>query len=209
MRNISWDTVYDKLEQSPCACEKGVVIRHNCMRMDDWNQSEIYYYGEEIQCNDCGKKYHIEYYTRSYTCPSWVGDGIIETPYLIPNGMTLKHDISGKFFGFNLEEQIVSSFEEENIHMVIDDMETNKYSTRLKLADSNRIVDLYYQRYHKRSLPDIIELLHKCIYNYNTYEWTFDKMQEYKIEEQQRIKVNNQMINDTISQSYKLEFRSN
>lgn len=103
----------------------------------------------------------------------------------------------------------MSSFEKDNLHAIIYDMTTNKYSTRLKLTGSKSIVDLYYRWYHKRSLPNIIILLKKCVCNYNSYEWTFDKMQEFKIKEQQRINANIKIINDTISQSYKLEFKTN
>ncbi len=90
--------------------------------------------------------------------------------------------------------------------MVIEDMSINKYSTRLTLDDSRDIVNLYYRTYRKRSLPNIIELLQKCKSDYNSYEWTFEKIQKYKIEEQQRIETNTQLINDTISKSYKLDF---
>ena len=82
--------------------------------------------------------------------------------------------------------------------MVIEDMSINKYSTRLTLDDSRDIVNLYYRTYRKRSLPNIIELLQKCKSDYNSYEWTFEKIQKYKIEEQQRIETNTQLINDTI-----------
>jgi hypothetical protein len=90
--------------------------------------------------------------------------------------------------------------------MVIEDMSINKYSTRLTLDDSRDIVNLYYRTYRKRSVPNIIELLQKCKSDYNSYEWTFEKIQKYKIEEQQRIETNTQLINDTISKSYKLDF---
>ncbi|MCI8427083.1 MAG: hypothetical protein HFJ03_06065 [Lachnospira sp.] len=85
-------------------------------------------------------------------------------------------------------------------------MSINKYSTRLTLDDSRDIVNLYYRTYRKRSVPNIIELLQKCKSDYNSYEWTFEKIQKYKIEEQQRIETNTQLINDTISKSYKLDF---
>lgn len=85
-------------------------------------------------------------------------------------------------------------------------MSINKYSTRLTLNESRDIVNLYYRTYRKRSLPNIIKLLQKCKSNYDSYEWTFEKMQKYKIEEQQRIETNTQIINDTISKSFKLDF---
>lgn len=93
---MSWDTMYDRLERSRCACGKGVAIRHSYMKMDDWNRSEDGYYGEEIQCNDCSKKFHIEHDIKYYLCPSWKSDGISDMSYLIPNGMTLAHDVQQK-----------------------------------------------------------------------------------------------------------------
>lgn len=203
---MSWDTVYDRLEKSNCACGKGTIIRHSYMRMDDWGRSENGYYGEEIQCKYCSKKFHIEHYIRHFFCPSWKGDGISDTPFLVPNGMTLKHDVLPKYFNFRLDEIIVSSYEKGDLQDVIDDMTINKYSTRLTLTNSKDIVNLYNRKYHKRSLPNIIKLLQKCLCDYDCYDWTFDKMQKYKIEEQRRIEVNTQIINDTISQSYELSF---
>ena len=203
---MSWDTVYDRLEKSSCACGKGRVIRHSYMRMDDWNRTDDGYYGEEIQCEHCSKKYHIEHYIRHFFCPSWEGDGISDIPFLVPIGMSLKHDVSPKYFNFGLDEKIVSSYEKRNIQAVIDDMSINRYSTRLILNESRDIVNLYYRTYRKRSLPNIIKLLQKCKSNYDSYEWTFEKMQKYKIEEQQRIETNTQIINDTISKSFKLDF---
>lgn len=109
---MSWDTVYDRLEKSSCACGNGSVFRHSYMRMDDWNRTD---------------------------------DGISDIPFLVPIGMTLKHDVSSKYFNFGLDENIVSSYEKSNIQAVIDDMSTNKYSTRLALDDSRDIVSLYYK----------------------------------------------------------------
>lgn len=202
---MSWEIMYDTLEQSRCACGKGIV-RHSYMSMDDWNRSESGYYGEEIQCNDCHEKYHIEHNITHHPCRPWKSDCISDILYLIPNGMTLKHDVSQKDFNFSLEEHIVSSFEKDSLQMVIDDMIASKYSTRLKLGDSKCIVDLYYQRYLKRSLPNIITLLQECIYNYDSHEWTCEKMQKYRAQEQRLIEANYQIIKDIISHSYRLEF---
>jgi len=203
---MSWETMYDRLEQSRCACGKGVVIRHSYMKMDDWNRSESGYYGEKIQCDDCHENYHIEHNMTHYPCFPWKSDGVSDIPYLVPNGMTLKHDMLQKKFNFSLEERIVSSFEKDNLQKVLDDMIASKYSTQLKLVDSKSIVDLYYQRYLKRSLPKIITFLQECAYNYDSYEWTCEKMKKYKAQEQQRIETNHQIIKDTISQSYRLDF---
>lgn len=205
---MSWNTVYDRLEKSSCACGKGSVLRHSYMRMDDWNRTDDGYYGEEIQCDFCSKRYHIEHDIRHFFCPSWEGDGISDTPFLVPSGMTLKHDVSPKHFNFGLDEKIVSAYEKSNIQAVIEDMSINKYSTRLTLEDSKDIVNLYYGTYRKRGLPNIIKLLKQCKSNYDSYEWTFERMQKYKIEEQQRIETNKRIISDTISKSYKLNFHA-
>ncbi len=122
--------------------------------------------------------------------------------------MTLRHDVLPKHFNFSIDEKIVSSYEKSNIQAVIDDMSMNKYSTRLTLDDSKDIVNLYYRTYRKRGLPNITKLLQKCKLNYDSYEWTFEKMQKFKIEEQQRIETNTKIINDTISKSYKLNFNA-
>lgn len=122
--------------------------------------------------------------------------------------MTLKHDVSPKHFNFGLDEKIVSAYEKSNIQAVIEDMSINKYSTRLTLEDSKDIVNLYYGTYRKRGLPNIIKLLKQCKSNYDSYEWTFERMQKYKIEEQQRIETNKRIISDTISKSYKLNFHA-
>jgi len=205
---MSCGTIYDRLEQSHCACGEGVVIRHSYKRMGFRNRSENGYYGEEIQCNECRRKYHIEYNKIHNSCPLWEGDDINDIPYLIPNGMTLKHDVSQNnlYFYFDLDEKIVSYLEKDKLQNVFDDMIKNKSNTRLKLAESKGIVELYYQRYHKRRLQNIIMLLQKCICDYDSYEWTFEKMQEHKMKEQQRINANIQIINNTLAQSYKLEF---
>ena len=55
---------------------------------------------------------------------------------------------------------------------------------------------------------DIIKVLKKCKSIYDSYEWTLQKMQKYKIEEQQRIEADTQIINDSISKSYKLIFNA-
>lgn len=205
---MSWDTVYDRLEKSSCACGKGSVLRHSYMRMDDWNRTDDGYYGEEILCEYCSKKFHIEHYIRHFFCPSWEGNGISDVPFLVPIGMTLKHDVSPKHFNFKLDEKIVSSYEKSIIKIVIEDMSINKYSTRLRLDDSKDIVDLYYRTYRKRSLPNIIDLLQKCISNYDSYEWTFEKMQKYKDEEQKLIETNTRKNDEAISKSYKLNFNA-
>ena len=156
---MSWDTVYDRLKKPSCACGKGIVIWHTYMEMNDWNQIRDDYYGEEIQCEHCGRKYHIEHDIKHFICPSWEGDGVRDTTYLIPNGMTLQHDIMPKHFNFHLDEKVVAFYTKDSLQSVVDDMTTNRYSTRLTLSDSKNIVSLYYPKYRKRSLPNIIK---KC-----------------------------------------------
>lgn len=205
---MSWETMYDRLEISHCLCGKGTVTRQTYFEMDDFNRARDGYYDEKIQCTDCATKYHIEHHIRYYFCPPWKGDGIADTPYLVPNNMTLKHDVNEKIFVFSLKERIISSYKKDSLESVIDDMEKSRYSTRVELTDSKEIVNLYYRKHNKRSLPNIIELLKQCVSDYSSYEWDFDRMQEYRQQEQNRIEANIEKINNTIAHSYELKFKT-
>lgn len=204
---MSWETINEKIEHSQCACGNGYVTRQSSTQMDDWNRIRIQNYNEIIQCENCSSKFHIQNYQEYIFRPPWKGDSIRITSYLVPNGMTLLYDVTKKHFDFTFEEKIISSFSKENIIMIIDDMTSNKYSTRVELNNSKVIIDLYFKLHNKRSLPPIIEVLHQCLKDYDSYEWTFSVMKEFIYKEQERIKHNSEKINDSLSQSFKLNFK--
>jgi len=204
---MSWDTDWDRLEQSSCACGNGSVVRREYSESDDWNRSRGGYYGQKIQCDDCEKKYKIEGVTKYYNAPPWKSDGIIYTEYLVPLNMTLNLDIKEERLYLNLDERIVSSFEKEQLNEIVDDMIANKYSTRLKLSDSRYVVGMYESTHKKRGLPKIIELLQGCVSRYESYQWNPLRMKERNEEERLRIEANARIIEDVISKSYKLNFK--
>ncbi len=204
---MSWDTIHYDLF-AKCACGKGKVIRHIERRDDDWNRSETYCIGEEIECSDCCNKYHIEHVIHHYYCPPWKGDGISDRAFLVPNEIKMPPRKNEHYFVFSdIDEEIVASLSLEDIKASIDDMKTNKYTTRLQLESSERIVDLYQGRYRKRNLKLITPILEDIIQNYNKYEWTHDKMIEYRHKEKEEIENNKKEIERVIEQSFELEFR--
>ena len=87
------------------------------------------------------------------------------------------------------------------------DMKENKYSTRLTLDSSKEIVGRYYRSYKKKSLPAIITILQECVDNYSSYEWTYEKMQEYKKALQKETDEHNRIIKEVLSESYPLDFK--
>ena len=53
----------------------------------------------------------------------------------------------------------------------------------------------------------IIAMLQDCVSNYNSYEWTYKKMQTYKLEEKKKIDENNSVINEVLKEAYPLNFK--
>ena len=87
---MSWDRI-EYQEAASCACGKGRVIRTAYQEDDDWNRFRSGSFGEEIECSDCSKKYHIEHLIRHFFQYKWDGDGISDTTYLVENGYSLNH----------------------------------------------------------------------------------------------------------------------
>lgn len=203
---MSWDTV-EYIEEATCACSKGKVIRSIYESSNDWNQHRQGTNEERILCKYCNEKYHIEHYIRYYYCPTWIGDGVVDGTYLVQNGLCIPKPIGEKRFDFSVEEKIVSMFTLNEIIKSKEDMILNKYSTRVKLETSKNIISLYNDKYKRRSLPKIIEMLENIEQKYNTFKWTYEKMKTYRENEQEKIKRNNEEINNVIKQSYKLEFK--
>ena len=206
---MSWDSFEYDLS-ARCACGKGKVIRHILQRDDDWNRSETQCLGEKIHCADCAKKYHIEHLIRHYLCMPWDGDGISDRAFLVPNGICIpKYKEKRNFIFSRIDEQIAAQISLTDIKASINDMQTNKYTTRLELGSSQEIVLLYYRRYKKKSLSMIIPVLENIIQNYDKYEWTPEKIAEYRIKEGKELSKNDKAIDEAISKSFELNFRRN
>ena len=202
---MSWDRIEYK-EVAPCVCGKGAVIRLAYTEEDDWSRTRNGIISEEIACENCRSRYHVENVERHYLCPKWEGDGICDRTYLVPNGLTIPDELHEKDFRFDTEMQIASMYSYEDIKAAKADMIANKCTTRLKLQVSQDIVSIYKKCYGKRSLPPIIDLLCKIEQQYGKYEWTKEKMSAYRAEEKAKINETAQEIADVIAQSTLLEF---
>lgn len=139
----------------------------------------------------------------------WEGDPEMTT-YLVPNGLTFKIQTKPKELPFeqylDFEGRIVAQFPKDMLLAIIEDMETNKYSTRLKLKESQDVVSLYYRAYKSKSLPNIISNIKTCIDSYDTYEWTFDKVKAFREKEYIIIQYNKEKLNYILSESFKPNF---
>lgn len=203
---MSWETIESE-RFSVCACGKGRVVQRVLERSDDWNRREVLKKNEEILCAECKEKYHIEHLVRHYPCFSWDGDGVSDRVFLVPNGVEMPPVIAKKDFSFStVEERIVSSMPLKTIKACIDDMLANKYSTRMQLNDSHRIVALFEKYRKTKSLKRIIPVLDEIVQNYDNYKWTPESIEEYKKQEKVEIQKNEQVIQKVISQSYELYF---
>lgn len=204
---MSYDTIRDELQKAPCACGKGFVVRRYYYEMNDWNQTREGYTDREIKCDACKAKYHIEETTRYYNCLPWKGDGKVTNFYLVPNGETLHPDRKYvRSFSYAFADTCVASYPVHILQDVIKDMKLNKYSTRLELKASQEIVGTYYRHYKKRSLPPIISALQNCVDNYDSYEWTYDKMQEYLKLQKEEAEKNEKYVADVLKKSFPLDF---
>ena len=204
---MSYETMYDRIETATCACGNGTVTQHSYMEMDDWNRTRSGVYGQEIQCEECKSKYHIEHITKYFFQPKWKGDGTITNYYLVPNGKTAMLNTSTKHFVFNFTENCVAYHTIAELKDIIKDMQTNKFSTRLALSASKEVHKAYYKRYHKKGLPALIYILQDCVLNYDTYEWTYEKLNAFKVEEKMEIEKNSQIIKEVLSESFPIYFK--
>lgn len=204
---MSWDTInYNEI--AVCACGGGTVIRHMQQRDDDWNRSKTLCLGEELNCSNCKTKYHIEHQIKHFPCLSWKGDGVSDRVFLVPNGISIPSVKSESHFSFSeIDKEIVANISLSEIKESINDMIENKYTTRLKLSSSHSIVRIYQKRYKKKSLNLIVPILKEIVQNYNSYEWTPEKIEDYRKVEQKDIEENNKAIEDAIKQSFELNFK--
>lgn len=192
---MSYDRMREETQTATCACGGGTVTRIWYYEMNDWNQTREGYSDFEIHCDACKNKYHTEY------CYHGKSDY-----YLVPNGKTTHHTADILHFNFRLKEKLVANYPLEDLKLAIKDMISSRYSTRLSESVSKSILSDYYCYYKKKSLPPIIEMLQDCATNYDSYEWTYEKMQAYKLEEKKKIDENNKVINEVLKESYPLDF---
>lgn len=202
--------MYDRKEQAVCACGQGFVKRNSYQEGDDWNRFREGVENEEIRCDKCAEKYHIEHLVKRYNCMPWDGDGIIDTTYLVPNGKTFHIQIEPKRLPFecfvNFNEQAVALYSKEDLQAAIEDMTANKYSTRLSLETSKNLVSAYFRYKKSKKLANIIKALDFCIENYDNFEWTYTKVKEFRKEEAKLLKDNEKELEQTLSESYELKF---
>lgn len=184
---MSWERDYDKEEFIVCPCGEGKIVRRVYSESNDWGQSESGEYGEQIVCDNCSYLYHVEKLVNYVPAPKWKEDGRRVSYYLVPNGMTLKPQKEKRDFYFNFEELVVSNYSIDEIKNVIEDMKTNKYSTRLQNKDSDKIVGWHVRWYKKKNIYDIILKLQKCIEDYDRYEWSKEKYNAFIEEENSEI----------------------
>lgn len=203
---MSWDRFeYD--EFSPCACGCGKIIRRLYQEDDDWNRSRGGCLEERIECNDCKNKYHIEHLIHHYFCYKWDGDGISDKIYLVPNGLTIPKPIEKRSFHFsNFDEKIAAEYTPDSIKQALEDMKKSRYSTRLQLKTSQVIVKEYFKQYKKKKLTEIITCLENILNNYENYKWTPEKIETFKVEEQDRIAQNAEEIKNTLANCVELTF---
>ena len=207
---MSWERMYDRKEQAVCACGEGFVERNSYREGDDWNRFREGVENEEIRCDKCAEKYHIEHWIKRYNCMPWEGDGIIDTTYLVPNGKTLNVQTEPKRLPFecfvNFNEQAVALYSKEDLQAAIEDMKTNKFSTRLSLETSKELVSAYFKDKKSKKLANIIVALDLCTKNYDNFEWTYVKVKEFRKEEAKLLKENKKELEQTLSESYRLKF---
>ncbi len=203
---MSWDRT-EYTETAICACGKGTIVRLAYIEDDDWNRTQGGIISEEICCTECKEKIHIEHYIQHYFCPPWKGDGIMDRTYLVPNNFTIPSVLSEKNFCFSVDEKIVANYYLEEISAAKADMIRNKYSTRLERKSSQDIVAWYEKEYKRRSLSPIVELLNNIENQYDQYEWTPQRLEEFRNNEKIKIQENKQVIADVLGQSFELDFR--
>lgn len=203
---MSWERT-EYTENAVCACGKGKVVRQAYIEDDDWNGTRSGTILEEICCSECNKKFHIEHYVQHYFCPPWKGNGIVDRTYLVPNSLAIPLELNEERFPFRIDEQIVANYSFEEILAVKSDMIRNKYSTRLERKSSQEIVALYAKKYKKKRLAPIVELLSNIESQYGKYEWTPERLKEFRNKEKIKIQENRQIIADVLEQSFELDFR--
>lgn len=202
---MSWDK-YSRIREAACACGNGKVVMTEYLADDDWNRTRCDGKSFEIKCEECSKKYHVELITRRFFQPPWKGDGISTWYYLVPNGIELPRVITPRSFcSRSCKEEIAIQFGKQALIEALNDMRVNRYSTRLQQKESKEIVKIYHRRTGRRNLPDIILCLQEVVEEYSNYQWNQEKIAEYRIKEEAKIKENEDRIKAVINVSFELD----
>ncbi len=126
----------------------------------------------------------------------------------MPNGIKIPSIKSERRFSFSeIDKEIAANISLSEIKESMNDMTANKYTTRLQLSSSHSIVEIYQKRYKKKSLNLIIPILKEIVHNYDSYEWTPEKIEEYREVERKDIEENKKAIEDALNQSFELDFK--
>lgn len=203
---MSWELDYDEEKSIVCPCGRGKIKKRVYSKSDDWNRSESGEYGEELICENCSILYHIERIDTYVNAPPWKWSGHIISYFLVPNGMTLKSKKRVTNFNLNFKENVVAHYTVDEIKLIIEDMQKNKFSTRLENPDSSIIVNWHKSKYKKNRLIDIILKLQECIDEYAQYEWPKEKYSAFKEQEILEIEKEQERIERVKKLSIKLDF---
>lgn len=208
---MSWETMSDIRETAICACGKGTVIRWVRNEGDDWNRFSSSVHDEEVLCRKCGSMYHLEHVTKTFRCMPWDGDGIVDKSYLVPNGRSLNINLEPVSLPFEVfrkfPERIVARYTKQELQAIVEDMKINKFSTRLTLDTSKDVVSEYHKSYRSRKLTNIIDVLSGCINNYESFVWTYPRVQQYREQEAETIRKNKTEFDETLAVSFELHFK--
>ncbi len=203
---MSWDR-FETDELSICACGLGRVIKHSWQKEDDWNRGYNGVSGYEIECPNCKRAFHVDSITRQYESRPWKRDGISIEEYLVPNGLKLPKVMIHKNIQVNTADaEIVSKYSADTVKCVINDMNANKYSTRVQLRETKEIIKICSKRLHTQSLNRIVPFLQKVLIEYDTYEWNPLTVAEFEKKQQIQINENEEEISRVISKSFRLVF---
>lgn len=204
---MSWDRI-NIISEAKCPCGCGKIIKLHYREDDDWNRSREKIVSEEIKCPMCASKYHIEHLTHSFFQPSWKGNGTVDIAYCVPNGQTLQYNLQPRNFIFaDFEEKLVADNSEQELKRVLEDMQRNKYSTRLQMKESCSIVFEYKKRFKSQKLSNVIPFVKSAIDNYDNFEWTKERIQLFKENEEKRIQHDKNLQDEALKDSLEIDYQ--
>ena len=207
---MSWERICEKKETAVCRCGKGKVVIVRYREGDDWNRFREGVLSETIECVECRKNYHIEHKKAHYKCMPWEGDGELDVVYLVPNGLTLNICTEAERLPFEhfvfFDINAVGRFTKEELSLAVKDMIDSKFSTRLKENSSKTLVELFYRANRSKKLSNVIRAVNECIEKYDSYEWNYSRVVEFRKEEKHKIEKNKELLNRNLDQSFRLSF---